>query len=60
MFVCQGTTVENICSELRYLRVTQALAEERPLLVLCDRSYSNGDAVEVAMVSVTQRYQQYV
>ncbi|XP_075883760.1 protein jagged-2-like isoform X2 [Nelusetta ayraudi] len=47
--VPQGTTVENICSELRYLPVTQALAEERPLLILCDLSYSNNDAVEVAM-----------
>lgn len=54
VFALQGTTVENICSELRYLPVTQALAEERPLLILCDLSYSNSDAVEVAMVSVTQ------
>ncbi|XP_053290983.1 protein jagged-2 isoform X1 [Pleuronectes platessa] len=44
-----GTTVENICSELRYLPVTQTLAEERALLILCDLSYSNSDAVEVAM-----------
>ncbi|XP_056282449.1 protein jagged-2-like isoform X2 [Pseudoliparis swirei] len=47
--VPQGTTVENICSELRYLPVAQTLAEERALLILCDLSYSNGDAVEVAM-----------
>ncbi|KAE8289443.1 Protein jagged-2 [Larimichthys crocea] len=47
--VPQGTTVENICSELRYLPVTQTLAEERALLILCDLSYSNSDAVEVAM-----------
>uniref|UniRef100_A0A667YJW5 Delta-like protein n=1 Tax=Myripristis murdjan TaxID=586833 RepID=A0A667YJW5_9TELE len=47
--VPQGTTVENICSELRYLPVTQTLARERALLILCDLSYSNSDAVEVAM-----------
>uniref|UniRef100_A0A672ZM02 Delta-like protein n=1 Tax=Sphaeramia orbicularis TaxID=375764 RepID=A0A672ZM02_9TELE len=47
--VPQGTTVENICSELRYLPVTQTLADERALLILCDLSYSNSDAVEVAM-----------
>uniref|UniRef100_A0A8C2Z2F7 Delta-like protein n=1 Tax=Cyclopterus lumpus TaxID=8103 RepID=A0A8C2Z2F7_CYCLU len=52
--VPQGTTVENICSELRYLPVAQTLAEERALLILCDLSYSNGDAVEVAMVSFEQ------
>lgn len=56
VFALQGTTVENICSELRYLPVTQALAEERPLLILCDLSYSNNDAVEVAMVIVTHRH----
>ncbi|XP_076002790.1 protein jagged-2-like isoform X2 [Genypterus blacodes] len=47
--VPQGTTVENICSELRYLPVAQTLAEKRALLILCDPSYSNRDAVEVAM-----------
>ncbi|KAM9842356.1 protein jagged-2-like [Aulostomus maculatus] len=47
--VPQGTTVENICSELRYLPVTQTLAAERALLILCDLSYANNDAVEVAM-----------
>ncbi|XP_078134215.1 protein jagged-2-like [Sander vitreus] len=47
--VPQGTTVEKICSELRYLPVTRTLAEERALLILCDQSYSNSDAVEVAM-----------
>uniref|UniRef100_A0A3Q3KFA0 Delta-like protein n=1 Tax=Mastacembelus armatus TaxID=205130 RepID=A0A3Q3KFA0_9TELE len=46
--VPQGTTVENICSELRYLPVTQTLAEDRALLILCDLSYSNRDAVEVS------------
>ncbi|XP_035850401.1 protein jagged-2-like isoform X2 [Sander lucioperca] len=47
--VPQGTTVEKICSELRYFPVTRTLAEERALLILCDQSYSNSDAVEVAM-----------
>ncbi|CAG03764.1 unnamed protein product, partial [Tetraodon nigroviridis] len=47
--VPKGTTVENICSELRYLPVTQTLADDRPLLILCDLSYANSDAVEVAM-----------
>lgn len=47
--VPQGTTVENICSELRYLPVARTLAEERALLILCDLSYSTSDAVEVAM-----------
>uniref|UniRef100_A0A8C5HMP1 Delta-like protein n=1 Tax=Gouania willdenowi TaxID=441366 RepID=A0A8C5HMP1_GOUWI len=51
--VPQGTTVENICSELRYLPVTRTLAEERTLLILCDLSYSTSDAVEVAMVITT-------
>lgn len=47
--VPQGTTVENICSELRYLPVTRTLAEDRALLFLCDLSFSTSDAVEVAM-----------
>uniref|UniRef100_A0A674E159 Delta-like protein n=1 Tax=Salmo trutta TaxID=8032 RepID=A0A674E159_SALTR len=49
--VPQGTTVENICSELRYLPIAQTLAQDCTLLILCDLSYSNSDAVEVAMVS---------
>uniref|UniRef100_A0A8C8GU31 Delta-like protein n=1 Tax=Oncorhynchus tshawytscha TaxID=74940 RepID=A0A8C8GU31_ONCTS len=49
--VPQGTTVENICSELRYLPIAQTLAKDCTLLILCDLSYSNSDAVEVAMVS---------
>ncbi|KAM6954021.1 protein jagged-2b [Aplochiton taeniatus] len=44
-----GTTVENICSELRYLPDTRSLAKDHALLVLCDLSYSNQDAVEVAI-----------
>ncbi|KAG7260084.1 hypothetical protein CRUP_035229, partial [Coryphaenoides rupestris] len=47
--VPQGTTVEKICSELRFLPVTQTLARDHTLCILCDRSYSNTDAVEVAM-----------
>ncbi|XP_015230436.1 PREDICTED: protein jagged-2-like isoform X2 [Cyprinodon variegatus] len=47
--VPQGTTVENICSELRYLPVTQTLAVDRALNILCDLSYTTSDAVEVAM-----------
>uniref|UniRef100_A0A674E0P2 Delta-like protein n=1 Tax=Salmo trutta TaxID=8032 RepID=A0A674E0P2_SALTR len=47
--VPQGTTVENICSELRYLPIAQTLAQDCTLLILCDLSYSNSDAVEVAM-----------
>nr|XP_057947305.1 protein jagged-2-like isoform X2 [Doryrhamphus excisus] len=44
-----GTTVENICSEIRHLPITQMLAQERALLILCEVSYTNSDAVEVAM-----------
>ncbi|XP_048830666.1 protein jagged-2-like isoform X2 [Brienomyrus brachyistius] len=47
--VPQGTTVENICMELRYLPATRTLANDRSLLVLCDLSYSNHNAVEVAI-----------
>ncbi|XP_017294603.1 protein jagged-2 isoform X1 [Kryptolebias marmoratus] len=47
--VPEGTTVENICSELRYLPVTRTLAKERVLLILCDLSFSTTHAVEVAM-----------
>lgn len=46
--------MENVCSELRYLPVTHTLADERALLILCDLSYANSDAVEVAMVTATQ------
>ncbi|KAI1897769.1 hypothetical protein AGOR_G00086680 [Albula goreensis] len=47
--VPQGTTVENICAELRYLPATRTLARDRTLLLLCDLSHSNRDAVEVAI-----------
>ncbi|XP_043093030.1 protein jagged-2b isoform X1 [Puntigrus tetrazona] len=45
----QGTTVENVCSELRYMPSTRSLAKDHTLLVLCDLSYKNQDAVEVAI-----------
>ncbi|XP_041832212.1 protein jagged-2b isoform X2 [Melanotaenia boesemani] len=44
-----GTTVENICFELRYLPDTRRLAKDHTLLLLCDLSHSNPDAVEVAI-----------
>ncbi|KAK7903933.1 hypothetical protein WMY93_016540 [Mugilogobius chulae] len=44
-----GTTVAQICSELRFLPVAQTLAQNRTLLILCERSTSHPDAVEVAM-----------
>ncbi|XP_024128868.1 protein jagged-2 isoform X1 [Oryzias melastigma] len=47
--VPQGTTVESICWELKYLPVTRILAKEHVLLILCDLSYLRSDAVEVAM-----------
>uniref|UniRef100_A0A668ANB6 Delta-like protein n=1 Tax=Myripristis murdjan TaxID=586833 RepID=A0A668ANB6_9TELE len=49
-----GTTVESICSELRYLPDTRSLAKDHALLLLCDLSHSNQDAVEVAIVSEEQ------
>ncbi|XP_072217867.1 protein jagged-2b isoform X1 [Leuresthes tenuis] len=47
--VPQGTTVEDICFELRYLPNTRSLAKDHTLLLLCDLSHSNQDAVEVAI-----------
>uniref|UniRef100_W5MWB8 Delta-like protein n=1 Tax=Lepisosteus oculatus TaxID=7918 RepID=W5MWB8_LEPOC len=47
--VPMGTTVENICKELRYLPAARTVAKERTLQVLCDISYSQEDAVEVAI-----------
>nr|XP_057912610.1 protein jagged-2b isoform X1 [Doryrhamphus excisus] len=44
-----GTTVENICFELRYLPDTRTLAKDHTLLLLCDLSHSTQDAVEVAI-----------
>uniref|UniRef100_A0A3B4AHI0 Delta-like protein n=1 Tax=Periophthalmus magnuspinnatus TaxID=409849 RepID=A0A3B4AHI0_9GOBI len=47
--VPRGTTVENICFELRYLPDIRSLATDHSLLLLCDISHSNQDAVEVAI-----------
>ncbi|XP_061126203.1 protein jagged-2b isoform X4 [Syngnathus typhle] len=44
-----GTTVENICYELRYHPSTRTLAKDHSLLLLCDLSHSSQDAVEVAL-----------
>ncbi|XP_032441139.1 protein jagged-2b isoform X1 [Xiphophorus hellerii] len=44
-----GITVENICFELRYLQDTRSLAKDHALLLLCDLSHSNPDAVEVTI-----------
>ncbi|XP_053736092.1 protein jagged-2b isoform X1 [Synchiropus splendidus] len=44
-----GTTVENICYELRFLADIRSLANDHALLLLCDLSHSNPDAVEVAI-----------
>lgn len=41
--------MENICFELRYLPDTRGLAKDHALLLLCDLSHSNQDAVEVAI-----------
>lgn len=50
-FTLQGTTVENVCFELTYLPGIRGLAQDHALLLLCDRSHSNQDSVEVAIVS---------
>jgi hypothetical protein len=47
----QGTTVGSICSGIRSLPATRAVARDRLLLLLCDRASSGASAVEVAMVS---------
>lgn len=46
--------MENICFELRYLPDTRHLARDHALLLLCDLSHSNQDAVEVAIVSKSE------
>lgn len=48
----QGTTVGAICSGIRALPATRAVAHDRLLLLLCDRASSGASAVEVAVVSV--------
>lgn len=49
----QGTTVGAICSGIRALPATRAVARDRLLLLLCDRASSGASAVEVAVVSVS-------
>ncbi|XP_048341641.1 protein jagged-2 isoform X2 [Sphaerodactylus townsendi] len=53
--VPQGTTVENICSEIRYLPVTRSVSSDRMLVVLCDPSYSIENAVEVAISFISHQ-----
>ncbi|XP_053136581.1 protein jagged-2 isoform X1 [Hemicordylus capensis] len=53
--VPQGTTVENICSEIRYLPATKSVSADRMLLVLCDLSYSIENAVEVAISFISHQ-----
>uniref|UniRef100_A0A8C5KK41 Delta-like protein n=1 Tax=Jaculus jaculus TaxID=51337 RepID=A0A8C5KK41_JACJA len=47
--VPQGTTVDAICSGIRALPATRAVARDRLLLLLCDRASSGASAVEVAV-----------
>lgn len=42
-----------ICSGIRSLPATRAVARDRLLVLLCDRASSGASAVEVAMVSVS-------
>lgn len=51
----QGTTVGAICSGIRALPATRAVARDRLLVLLCDRPATEASAVEVAMVSVGGR-----
>uniref|UniRef100_A0AAY4B7T8 Delta-like protein n=1 Tax=Denticeps clupeoides TaxID=299321 RepID=A0AAY4B7T8_9TELE len=46
----KGTTVESICSELRYLPISRTLANDHALLILCDQSHTDNSTVEVAML----------
>nr|XP_045253608.1 protein jagged-2 isoform X1 [Macaca fascicularis] len=47
--VPQGTTVGAICSGIRSLPATRAVARDRLLVLLCDRASSGASAVEVAV-----------
>ncbi|ELK37514.1 Protein jagged-2 [Myotis davidii] len=47
--VPQGTTVGAICSGIRALPATRAVARDRLLVLLCDRPSTEASAVEVAM-----------
>uniref|UniRef100_A0A8C6KDV2 Delta-like protein n=1 Tax=Nothobranchius furzeri TaxID=105023 RepID=A0A8C6KDV2_NOTFU len=51
-----GTTVENICFELRYLPDTRNLSKDHALLLLCDLSRSSQDAVEVAISFIHENH----
>ncbi|XP_075048801.1 protein jagged-2 isoform X1 [Mixophyes fleayi] len=51
--VPQGTIVENICSEIRYLPSVRTISKDKQLIVLCDVSYSSEKAVEVAVAFVS-------
>lgn len=53
--VPQGTTVENICSEIRYLPATRSVSGDKMLLLLCDLSYSIENAVEVAISFISHQ-----
>ncbi|KAE8586907.1 hypothetical protein XENTR_v10021796 [Xenopus tropicalis] len=52
--VPQGTTVENVCSEIRYLPSLRTVSKERQLVVLCDVSSSMEKAIEVAISFISQ------
>ncbi|XP_048107391.1 protein jagged-2-like [Alosa alosa] len=52
----QGSTVEGVCSELRYLPIMRSLAQNHTLLILCDQSHSHISAVEVAMSYVRHEH----
>ncbi|CAJ0956914.1 unnamed protein product [Ranitomeya imitator] len=45
----QGTTVENICSEIRYLPSIRTVSEDQPLVILCDETIAAEKAVEVTV-----------
>ncbi|KAH0620314.1 hypothetical protein JD844_020560 [Phrynosoma platyrhinos] len=53
--VPQGTTIDNICSEIRYLPATRSVSSEKMLLVLCDQAYSIENAVEVAVSFISHQ-----
>lgn len=51
----QGTTVGAVCSGIRALPATRAVARDHLLVLLCDRPSSEASAVEVAMVGTGRR-----
>ncbi|PIO27826.1 hypothetical protein AB205_0083720 [Aquarana catesbeiana] len=50
----KGTTVENICSEIRYLPSIRTVSKDQQLILLCDFSYSTEKAIDVAVAFVSQ------